>query len=69
MTEKMVSKELHDEFQAALEDLEVAKQAMLNAPLGPSTTQARLAAFESLGAALDKAAARCSQVARKIAAL
>jgi hypothetical protein len=63
----MLTKELHEEFQAALEDIERLKQAM--PPLGRLPTPERLALFEEHGAALDRAEAKCSEVAHKIAAL
>jgi hypothetical protein len=69
MTDKSISKELHEEFQSALEELEILTRANLKTPLGPFTTQEELAAFEDLGAALDKAEANCSRIAREIAAL
>jgi hypothetical protein len=66
MTEKSVPKKLYEEFQSALERLEIVKRAMLNASL---TTQEELGAFADLGAAFDKAAADCSRIAHEIAAL
>lgn len=69
MIEKSVPTELHEEFQAALEELEIAKQAMLKPPLRWFMTPEHLAAIGDLGAALEKAAANCSRIAGKIAAL
>ncbi|WP_316227209.1 hypothetical protein [Bradyrhizobium sp. SZCCHNR1047] len=71
MTAKSLSTELHEQFQVALEELDSAKQAMLNTlgALGRPTTPEKLAAFSKAKDAMDKAAAKCSQIAQKIAEL
>ena len=71
MAAKSVSNELHEQFQAALEELDSAKQAMLKAlgELRPTTSPEKLAEFSKAKDAMDKASAKCSQIAQQIAEL
>jgi hypothetical protein len=71
MTTNIISKELHDEHSAALEELEIAKRRALSTPnaVNGFTTPAELSASNEAGDALDKASEKCSEIANRIAAL